>query len=170
MQQLKTSKRENLQLCLLHFMTVKQAELKALVKRQLQLHTKVYQQKGIQISLTEKGKPKSAQELLNELSKVITKYPVQSESIAEKASHQMLHVFFDRPSLLAGCRIKHQFEEDSCLVWYEGVIVSCRKRCVSVHYPDANEDCQFTLDEIKDDFYFGDLIVDSLIFFFTLAS
>jgi len=26
-----------------------------------------------------------------------------------------------------------------------------------VHYPETNEMCQFTLDEIKDDFYSGDL-------------
>ena len=73
----------------------------------------------------------------------------------------MLHVLFDRPSLLASCRIKHRFEQDGSLVWYEGEIVSCRKQLVRVHYPETYEMCQFTFNdtfnEIKDDFYSGDL-------------
>ena len=136
---------------------LKEAELKALVKRQIQLRTKVYKQKGIQVLLTDNRKAKCAPRLLKELSDIILKYPVQVEVNAEEPSHQMLHVLSDRPSLLTSCRIKHRFEQDGSLVWYEGEIISCRKQQVRVHYPETYEMCQFTLDEIKEDFYSGDL-------------
>ena len=137
--------------------TVKEAELKALVKRQIQLRMKVYKQKGVRVLLTDNGKEKSGSRLLKELSDIIIKHPLQIEVNSEQPFHQMLHVVFNRPSFLASCRIKHRFEEDGSLVWYEAKILSCRKQQVRVHYPDTDELCQFTLDEIKDDFYFGDL-------------
>ena len=135
----------------------KGAELKVLVKRQIQLHTKIYKQKGVWVLLTANGKAKCAFRLLKELSDIILKYPVQVAVNSEELSHQMLHVLFDRPSLLASCWIKHRFEQDCSLIWYVGEIVSCKKQQVRVYYPETYEICQFALDEIKDDLYSGDL-------------
>ena len=136
---------------------VQEAELKALVKRQIQLRIKVHKQKGIQLLLTVNGKAKCASMLLKELLDIILKYPIHVEVHSKEPCHQMLYVLFDRPSLLASCRIKHKFEVDGNLIWYDGEIVSCRKQQVKVHYPETHEICQFTLNEIQDDFYSGDL-------------
>ena len=85
--------------------TVKEAELKVLVTRQIQLRMKVYKQKGVRVLLTDNGKGKSGSRL----------------------------------SLLASCRIKHRFEENGSLVWYEANMLSSRKQQVRVHYPDTDE-------------------------------
>jgi len=119
---------------------------------------KLYKQKGVRVLLSEKGKEKSSTRLLTELSDIIINHPLHIEVNSEKPFHQMLHVVFNRPSLLAKCRIKHRFEEeDGSLVWYGAEILSCWNQRVRVHYPDTDELCQFTLNEIKDDFYSGDL-------------
>ena len=83
-----------------------------------------YKQKDVRVLLTANGKATCACRLLKELSDIILKYPVQVEVNSEEPSHQMLHILFDRPSLLASCRIKHRFEQDGSLVWYEGEILS----------------------------------------------
>jgi len=98
---LKASKREKLLLYLSLPEKLKEAELKALVKRQIQLRTKVYKQKGLRVLLTSNGKAKCASKLLKKLSDIILKCPVQVEVNFEEPSHQMLHILFDRPSLLA---------------------------------------------------------------------
>ena len=51
--------------------TVKEAELKMLVKRQTQLHILVHHQKNVRISASENGRRKTSSALLKELSEII---------------------------------------------------------------------------------------------------
>ena len=65
---------------------LKEAKLKALVKRQIQLRTKVYKQKGVRVLLAVNGKAKCASRLLKELSDIILKYPAQVEVNSEECT------------------------------------------------------------------------------------
>ena len=96
-------------------------------------------------------------DLFQELSQIIKKHPIEACKV-ETPLHQQLNVVFNAPSLLVGCRIRHQFEdENETPSWYQGQIVSYRKQHYQVSYPDTDEKCDFTLSELKDDFYSGDL-------------
>ena len=122
-----------------------------MVKRQLDVRRKVYKQK-IQIS----GKAKSTDALLSELLHIIKKHSIEIEN-THVATHQQLSIVFEKPSFLVGCKIRHQFEEGQVLTWYHGDIVSYKKQQFQVHYPESNEMCTFSLAELQNDFYAGDL-------------
>ena len=137
---------------------VQEAEFRRLIKRQVMLHTKVYKQKGVGIALTEKGKPKPVLQLVAELSEIILSRPVRvHRRTVDPGLHQQLYTLFEKPSLLTGVKIKHRFEEDGSLTWYEGVITSYKRQQFTVHYKDTGENCFFTVSELKEDFLSGDL-------------
>ena len=48
---------------------------------------------------------------------------------------------------------------DGSLEWYEGTIKSIRCNRVTIHYQESDETCQFTLQEIKEDFCSGDFFI-----------
>ena len=141
--------------------TLQDAELKKLIQRQVQLRTLVYQQKGIKINMTEKGKPRPVLELLKDLSTIITERPVRvRKKESTHLAHQQLFVVFSKPSLLKGVKIKHRFNEGGSLRWYEGTIISStRDKWLTVHYHETDEKCLFTLNEIEEDFFSGDLYI-----------
>ena len=135
------------------------AEIKKMVQRQVQLRINVFQQKGIRVNMTEKGKERPLSTILKELAEIIIKRPVRVRRLeAEVTDHQQLYVIFNKPSLLIGVKVKHRFEEGS-LKWYYGVITSFRRGKLIVHYQETDETCQFSLEEIKEDFYSGDFYI-----------
>ncbi len=79
---------------------IKERELKYLIKRQVDLRSKVYKQKGVRILFTEKGNPKS-------------KHPVEPNV----PLHQQLYVLFEKPSQLVGCELRHRFEDGDVVRW-----------------------------------------------------
>ena len=138
---------------------LKDAELKKMIQRQVQLRTTVFKQKGLRINLTERGKPRSLTAILAELKAIIINRPVRVRRVQAEVGHQQLYVIFNKPSLLIGSKIKHRFEEGGSLKWYEGIITSVRGRKLHVYYQETNEKCQFSLEEIKEDFYSGDFYI-----------
>ena len=95
--------------------------------------------------------------LLNELSHMIKKHPVDVIKQTKKPLHQQLYVVFEKPSLLNGCEIRHQFEDGETLTWYKGKIINYKNQHFQVYYLETDETCEFTISELKDDFYAGDL-------------
>ena len=134
--------------------SLKEAELRVLIKRQVQLRNKVYNQ-SVTLKQSESGKLKPVNHLCEELNSIIKNNPVKLQAHPETL-HQELHVVFDKPSLLVGCKVKHRFEIEKKLVWYEGKIVMYRKQEFSILYPSTDETCIFSREEIKEDFYSGD--------------
>ena len=55
--------------------------------------------------------------------------------------------------------MKHRFNVDDTLEWYEGIIKSVKCNMLTIYYHKTDETCQFTLDEIKEDFYSEDLYI-----------
>ena len=130
-------------------------ELKSVVKRQMKLRRFVYHQ-NTRISFTYNGKAKPVNELLTELSNVIASYPTLVRvRRKDSPSYQQLFTIFDKPSYLTRAKFKHQFEVDGDLQWFEGCIQKYVKNYFTLCY-DTNEQCVFSLDEIKEDFYNGD--------------
>ena len=136
-------------------LSLKEAELRVLIKRQVQLRNKVYLQ-SVVLNQSENGKMKPLERLCQGLASIIKNNPVKVQAHLEK-SHQELYVIFDKPSFLVGCRVKHRFEVGAELVWFDGEIVSYRKQEFSLLYPKTTETCLFFRDELKEDFYSGDL-------------
>ena len=69
----------------------------------------VFQQKGIKINITEKGKPRPVSELLKDLLEVKTRPVHVKRKEQTNAVHQQLYVVFEKPSLLKGVKINHRF-------------------------------------------------------------
>lgn len=126
-----------------------------MIKNQVQLRNIVYQQ-SVVLNQSENGKLKTIERLCQEFIAIIEKHPVKVQAHPEK-SHQELRVVFDRPSLLVNSKVKHRFEVEQKLIWYDGVLVSYRKQEFSVFYPKTGETCLFSIDELKEDLYSGDL-------------
>ena len=138
--------------------SIKEAELKTMVRRQVQLRTQVFQQKRVKIVFTVKGRPKTSSELLKELSAIIVSAPVRVRRKEETVKHKQLYVVFDKPSVLTGVKIRHQFQAtDGTLQWYDGVITSYKRQNFTIHYEATAENCEFTVDELKEDLFSGDL-------------
>ena len=141
--------------------SIKDAEIKSLIKRQVRLRCEVFQQKMAKIFFTEKGKSKTLSKLLQELSNIIVKSPplsvCRTEEIVE-SDKQLLRVVFDKPSLLTGVKLKHRFQDDDGhLQWYEGVIMSYKRSSFTIFYEETKEECTFTVNEVREDFSLGDL-------------
>ena len=137
---------------------VQDTELREMVKTQKLLRTLVYNQKGIKLKLSSNGKLRPIQDLLKDLATVISTKPVAVRRKEHAQAHQQLYTIFTKPLLLKGIHIKHRFEENDDLKWYEGVVVSINKKEVLICYNEDGE-YQFTLEEIKEDFYSGDLVI-----------
>ena len=138
--------------------SIKIAEIKKLIKKQAQIRSYVYHQ-PVTIIFSHHGVVKSDAQLLQELSKIIKQHPINSkiqDDCALPSNHQQLSVLFDKPSLLVGVKLKHRFIVDGKEQWFKGHIKSYRKRKFSILY-DPEELSDFTLDEIKDDYFNGDL-------------
>ena len=138
--------------------SIKIAEIKKLIKKQVQIRSYVYHQ-PVTIIFSHHGVVKSDAQLLQELSKIIKQHPINSkiqDDCAFPSNHQQLSVLFDKPSLLVGVKLKHRFIVDGKEQWFKGHIKSYRKRKFSILY-DPEELSDFTLDEIKDDYFNGDL-------------
>ena len=141
-------------------MVLKDAEVKKLVQRQVLLRTTVFQQKGVKIPLSSKGKSREVSELLDDLEKIIREIPVRvrrKQNIEQ--SHQQLFTIFEKPSLLKGVKIRHRFQDDGVLRWYEGTITSIKRTMFNIHYHETDEECDFLLTDIKEDFFGGDLYI-----------
>ena len=140
--------------------SIKETEIKMLVKRQVQLRTQVFQAKGAKIVFTEKGKQKSSSELLHELSSIIVNASVSVRRLDETVTNekQPLYVVFDKPSLLIGVTVRHRFQDtDGTLQWYDGVITLYRRHTFTIYYDETKENCLFSVDDLKQDFSLGDL-------------
>ena len=135
---------------------VKETEIKEMVKRQVMIRKHVHNQKGIAIPSTLRGKPKPVDQLLADLKQVLCQHVHVQRTASASSGHQQLYTIFDRPSLLVGVKIKHQFEEDGSLTWYKGIITRYNKQNFFVHY-DTEENCVFTFNDLKEDFLSGDL-------------
>lgn len=138
---------------------VQDNELREMVKAQKLLRTLMYNQKGVKLNLSVKGKQRPINDLLKDLAAVISTKPVAVRRKQPKLLHQPLYTIFKKPSLLKGVHIKHRFEENEDLKWYEAVFVHINKDEAIIHYNECDEDYQFSLEEIKEDFYSGDLVV-----------
>ena len=133
--------------------SLKSAEIKSLVKIQVQVRSLIFKQ-GVTIFFTSKGTTKSDNELLHELSQIIKKNPID-KVVTSSPSHQCLSVLFDKPSLLRGAKIKHKFDVNGEEKWFMGDIKGYRRNEFTILY-DTEEECKFTLEEVKEDYFNGD--------------
>lgn len=142
--------------------SVKEAELRALVKRQTMLRFMVFHQKHAKVVLTERGRRKSSLEVLKELAIVIKNSPLSVQRKDQSSDHQLLFTLFDKPTLLIGVKLIHRFEDEESLEqqWYHAKITSYKKKLFNVYYPATKENYAFTVDELKEDFLCGDLKIE----------
>ena len=108
--------------------------------------------------MTERGKQRPLSMILRELKQIIVNKPVRVQQL-QAGSHQQLYLIFNKPSLLNGVKFKHRFEEDGSLKWYEGHISSYRGGRLNLYYHETDENCQFLVEELKEDFYSGDFYI-----------
>ena len=139
--------------------SVQDAELRELVKIQKLLRTLVFNQKGITLSMSAKGKPRPVSVLLKELATIISTKPVRVRRKGQAQAHQQLLIIFEKPSLLKGVCIKHRFKEDGELKWYKGIFTRINKKEAMISYDESEDEYHFSLEEIKGDFFSGDLII-----------
>ena len=66
-----------------------------------------------------------------------------------------MFVLFDKPSLLRGAKIKHKFDVNGEEKWFVGDIKGYRRNEFTILY-DTEEECKFTLKEVKEDYFNGD--------------
>ena len=99
--------------------------------------------------MSAKSKPRPVSALLKELATVIS-MRVRRKDQAQ--AHQQLHVVFKKASLLKGVRIKHRFEEDGEIKWYEGIFTRINKKAAIISYDGDKEEYHFSLEEIKASF------------------
>lgn len=109
--------------------------------------------------MSAKGKPRPVSVLLKELATIISTKPVRVRRKGQAQVHQRLLIVFKKPSLLKGVRIKHRFKEDGELKWYEGVFTRINKNEAMISYDGNKDEYHFTLEEIKEDFFSGDLVI-----------
>ena len=138
--------------------SLQDTEIRELVKTQKLLRTLVFNQKGINLSMSAKGKPRPVSELLKDLATIISTKPVRVRRKKAQA-HQQLFTIFKKPLLLKGVHIKHRFEEDEVLKWYEGIFKRINKKEAMISYDGSEEEYNFSLEEIKEDFFSGDLVI-----------
>ena len=119
----------------------------------------MYNQKGINLSITANGKLRPVSEILKDLSTIIRVKPVHVQRKDKAQDHQQLLIVFRKPSLLKGVRIKQRFKEDGELKWYEGTITRINKKEAMICYNGNNDEYHFLLHEIKEDFFLGDLFI-----------
>ena len=107
-----------------------------MVKTQKLLCTLVFNQKGINLSMSVKGKPKVISELLilKELATIIHTKPVHVRRKDQAPAHQQLFTIYKKPSLLKGIQINHRFEEDVECIWYEGTFNRINKKEVHKYF------------------------------------
>lgn len=139
--------------------SLQDTELRQLVKTQKLLRTLVFNQKGVNLSMSAKGKPRPVSELLKDLATIISTKPVRVRRKDVAQAHQQLFTIFKKPSLLKGVHIKHRFEEDGELKWYDGIFTRINKKEAMVSYDGSKEEYHFSLEEIKEDFFSGDLVI-----------
>ena len=135
--------------------SLQDAEIRSLVKKQILVRSHVYNQ-SVNIYFTHQGVTKSNDEILQELSQIIIQNPIRqtvSNTVVNKLNQQLSDVF-DKPTLLTGVKVRHRFEVDGQEEWFTGQIDGYRKGKFTISY-DA-EVCQFSMDEIKDDYFNGD--------------
>ena len=139
--------------------SLQDTELRQLVKTQKLLRTLVFNQKGIHLSMSAKGKPRPVSELLKDLATIISTKPVRVRRKDQAQVRQQLLTVFKKPSLLKGVHIKHRFEEDGELKWYEGTFTRINKKEALISYDGSKEEYHFSFEEIKEDFSLGDLVI-----------
>ena len=101
---------------------VKSSEIQKLVKTQLQIRSKVLQQKDSKLSFTTKGRPRPITELIQKLKALISS---DSSSTTPTQNHYIFTLNFnDRPSILSKARIRHKLNEDGKEQWFDGQIQS----------------------------------------------
>ena len=114
--------------------------------------------------MTEKGKPRPLHTILKELKQIIVNNPIRVRRLQQAENHQQLQLISSKPSLLSGVNFKHRFEEAGALRWYEGHVTSYKGGQLYLHYDETDENCQFSVEEINEDFYSGDLFYAVLDF------
>ena len=134
--------------------SLQSAEIKSLVKKQVQIRSLLYKQ-GVTIFFSHKGTTKSDDQLLQELSQIIKNNPIKRVGSITPPGHQSLSVLFDKPSWLRGAKVKHKFDVNGEEKWFMGHVKGYRQNEFAILY-DTEELCKFTTEEIKEDYYNGD--------------
>lgn len=134
--------------------SLQDAEIKSLVKKQIQMRTHIHHQ-SVSIFFSHHGNAKSIQELLQELSYIITSNPIRAMK-KTVCDHQSLSIIFDKPSLLVGAKFKHRFNVAGTDEWFNGSVDNYRKNQFTFSYVGTDELSHFSLNEIKEDFFNGD--------------
>ena len=109
--------------------------------------------------MSAKGKPRPVFELLKDLATIINTKPVRVRRKDQPQAHQQLFTIFKKPLLLKDVHIKHRFEEDGKLKWYEGMFTCINKKEAIISYVGSKEEYNFSLKEVMEDFYSGDLVI-----------
>ena len=109
--------------------------------------------------MSAKGKQRPVCQLLKDLHTIISTKPVRVRRKNQPQTHQQLFTIFNKPSLLKGVNIKHRFKEDEELKWYEGIFTHINKKEAMISYEGSKEEYHFSLEEIKEDFFAGDLFI-----------
>ena len=80
-------------------------------------------------------------------------------AVSEESPTISIEDIVQQPKLLVGCRIKHRFETDRELVWYEGTVLQMNSETkeFQVAYNDDDICCFPLLDDIAS----GDLLISS---------
>ena len=109
--------------------------------------------------MSAKSKPRPVSELLKDLASIINTKPVHVWRKDKPQAHQQLFTIFKKPSLLKDVHIKHRFEEDGNLKWYEGMFTRINKKEAMISYVGSEEEYNFSLKKVMEDFYSGDLVI-----------
>ena len=133
---------------------VKTSEIQNLVKKQLQIRSKVLQQKDSKISFTTKGQPRPITELIQKLQALILS---DSNSSTPTQTYTFSLNFSERPSILSKARIRHKLKEDGKEQWFEGVVQSSKE--YKIGYDGFDSLYSFSLADIAEDYGNGDLVI-----------
>jgi len=93
-----------------------------LVKKQLQIRSKVLQQKDSKISFTTKGQPRPITDLIQKLTALILSD--SSSSTPPQTNYTFSLNFSEQPSILSKARIRHKLKEDGTEQWFAGQVQS----------------------------------------------
>ena len=136
---------------------VKSSEILKLVKTQLQIRSKVLQQKDSKLSFTTKGRPRPITELIQKLKALISS---DSSSTTPTQNHYIFTLNFnDRPSILSKARIRHKLNEDGKEQWFDGQVQSFARgsKEYKIRYDGFDALYSFSLADIVEDYENGDL-------------
>ena len=136
---------------------VKSSEIQKLVKKQLQIRSKVLQQKDSRISFTTKGRPRPITELIQKLKALISS---DSSSTTPTQTHYTFTLNFnDQPSILSKVRIRHKLKEDGKEQWFDGQVQSFAigSKEYKICYDGFDSLYSFSLADIVEDYENGDL-------------